>query len=114
MNCYISLHPVISTSGIFVVFYTVKIVCICVFVIRFTSCWFCDTYGTYVCIYVCMYVRACMYVCMCVRACMCVCMCVRTKYKSVIIKLVAIGTNFYFGSAQRTKTFSSCFKTLAY
>ena len=81
----------------------------------------------YVCMYVCMYARAyvcmhvCMYVCVCicmyVRVCVCVCVCmyacVRTKDKSVIIKVVAISTNFYFVSTQRTKTFSSYFKTLA-
>jgi len=66
-----------------------------------------------VCMYVCVYV--CMYACVCVCVCLCVCMyaCVRTKDKSVIIKVVAISTNFYFVSTQRTKTFSSYFKTLA-
>jgi hypothetical protein len=68
----------------FVVFYIVKIVYICVFMTCSTSCYLCDTHMDpwnvracvcmYVCTYVCMYVymHACMYLCMCV--CMHACM----------------------------------------
>jgi len=50
----------------FVVFYTVKIVYICVFMTCSTSCHLCDTYGSIEC--------ECMHVCVCMNACIYACM----------------------------------------
>jgi len=80
--------------------------------IMFVCMYVCMFVHMYVCMCVCIY-YVCLCVCMyvCVYVCLYVCMYVRTKSKSVRIKVVATGTNFYFVSTQRIKIFSSCFKT---
>ena len=57
-----------------IVFYTVKIVYICVFMACFTSHFICDGYGPTECMYVCMYVCMCVYMYVCVYVCIYVCM----------------------------------------
>jgi hypothetical protein len=59
----------------FVVFYTVKIVYICVFMTCSTSCHLCDTHMDPRNVRACVYVCGCiMYVCMCVCVYMYICM----------------------------------------